>query len=121
MSLRSKSPSTSSLFTSYPAMRSTASPTSPRPCGGCCAPRSKSTAPISTPSEATGGYERHVLEACVALGLACHRAHGARVRHFAKYLGLIAKTDPIDAYVLALYGLKTEGLRLYQPPSTEEL
>jgi transposase len=71
--------------------------------------------------EATGGYERHVLEACVALGLACHKAHGARVRHFAKYLGLIAKTDPIDAYVLALYGLKTEGLRLYQPPSAEEL
>jgi transposase len=71
--------------------------------------------------EATGGYERHVLEACGALGLACHKAHGARVRHFAKYLGLIAKTDPIDAYVLALYGLKTEGLRLYQPPSAEEL
>jgi transposase len=70
--------------------------------------------------EATGGYERHVLEACVALGLACHKAHGARVRHFAKYLGLIAKTDPIDSRVLALYGLKTEGLRLYQPPSAEE-
>lgn len=71
--------------------------------------------------EATGGYERHVLEACVALGLACHKAHGARVRHFAKYLGLIAKTDPIDARILALYGLKTEGLRLYQPPRAEEL
>jgi transposase len=70
--------------------------------------------------EATGGYERHVLEACVELGLACHKAHGARVRHFAKYLGLIAKTDPIDARVLALYGLRTEGLRLYQPPSAEE-
>lgn len=69
----------------------------------------------------SGGYERHVLEACVALGLACHKAHGARVRHFAKYLGLIAKTDPIDARVLALYGLKTEGLRLYRPPSAEEL
>jgi len=71
--------------------------------------------------EATGGYERHVLEACVALGLTCHKAHGARVRHFAKYLGLIAKTDPIDARILALYGLRTEGLRLYRPPSPEEL
>ena len=71
--------------------------------------------------EATGGYERHVLEACVELELACHKAHGARVRHFAKYLGLIAKTDPIDARVLALYGLKTEGLRLYQPPSADEV
>lgn len=68
--------------------------------------------------EATGGYERHVLEICVELGLAVHRAHGARVRHFAKYLGL-AKTDPIDARVLALYGLQTEDLHLYQPDTAE--
>lgn len=65
--------------------------------------------------EATGGYERHVLAACVELGLAAHKAHGSRVRYFARYLGLIAKTDPIDARVLALYGLKTPGLRLYEP------
>jgi transposase len=69
--------------------------------------------------EATGGYERHVLEATQQLGLACHRAHGARVRFFANYLGLAAKTDPIDARVLALYGLKTEELRLYAPPAPE--
>lgn len=69
--------------------------------------------------EATGGYERAVLEICVELGLAVHQAHGARVRHFAKYLGLLAKTDPIDARVLALYGLKTEGLRLYAPITPE--
>ena len=69
--------------------------------------------------EATGGYESHVLEICVELGLAAHKAHGARVRHFAKYLGLLAKTDPIDARVLALYGLKTQGLRLYVPLTPE--
>ncbi|MGO9986396.1 MAG: IS110 family transposase [Rhodomicrobium sp.] len=65
--------------------------------------------------EATGGYERHLLEICVELGIDVHKAHGSRVRHFAKYLGLIAKTDPIDARVLALFGLKTKGLRLYVP------
>jgi transposase len=54
------------------------------------------------------------------LKLACHKAHGARVRYFAKYLGLIAKTDPIDARVLALYGLKTESLRLYAEPAIEQ-
>ena len=50
-----------------------------------------------------------------------HKAHGARVRHFARYLGLLAKTDPIDARVLALYGLKTQDLRLYVIPLTPEV
>lgn len=70
--------------------------------------------------EATGGYERHVLEACATLALACHRAHGSRVRYFARYLGVGAKTDGIDARLLALYGLRSELLRLYKPPSAEE-
>lgn len=70
--------------------------------------------------EATGGYERHVLTVAAEMGLACHRAHGARVRSFANYLGLAAKTDQIDARMLALYGLKTEGLRLYQRPTAEQ-
>jgi transposase len=48
--------------------------------------------------EATGGYERHVLAAAVALSIPLHRAHGIRTRHFARYLGL-AKTDPIDARI----------------------
>lgn len=76
--------------------------------------------PLLVVCEATGGYEKHVLEAAAALGLACHRAHGSRVRCFARYLGLAAKTDPIDARVLALYGLRTERLRLYVPPSPQE-
>ena len=75
--------------------------------------------PLLIICEATGGYERHVLEASAALGLALHRAHGSRVRCFAKYLGL-AKTDPIDARMLARYGLQGEGLRLYTPPGPQE-
>lgn len=70
--------------------------------------------------EATGGYERHVLEAAVSLGISCHRAHGSRVRFFAKYLGISAKTDGIDARLLASYGLSSARLRLYMPPSPEE-
>lgn len=70
--------------------------------------------------EATGGYERHVLDAACDLNLACHRAHGSRVRFFARYLGLAAKTDAIDARMLALYGLRTERLRLHEPPSADE-
>lgn len=75
--------------------------------------------PLLVVCEATGGYEKHVLEMCVALGLAVHKAHGSRVRHFARYLGRNAKTDPIDARMLALYGLNTSDLRLYQPDTPE--
>lgn len=78
-----------------------------------------SLGPLLVVCEATGGYERHLLEICVELGIAAHKAHGSRVRHFAKYRGLLAKTDPIDARVLALFGLKTEDLRLYAPPAPE--
>jgi transposase len=76
--------------------------------------------PLLVVCEATGGYERHVLDAAVGLGLACHRAHGSRVRFFAKYKGLLAKTDPIDARAIALFGRQTEDLRLYEPPSADE-
>jgi transposase len=69
--------------------------------------------------EATGGYERHVIDAAQELTLPCHRAHGSRVRFFARYLGALAKTDAIDARLLALYGLRTDKLRLYQPLSPE--
>ena len=51
------------------------------------------------------------------LCLEVHKAHGTRVRHFAKYKGLNAKNDPIDARLLALFGLQTENLVRYQPPS----
>jgi transposase len=76
--------------------------------------------PMLIVAEASGGYERCVLDAALDLGLACHRAHGSRVRFFARYLGLIAKTDRIDARVLAAYGLKTERLRLFEPLKPEE-
>lgn len=70
--------------------------------------------------EATGGYERHVLAAASELAIPVHRAHGARTRLFAGYLGLAAKTDAIDGRMLALYGRDTPDLRLYRPPSAQE-
>ena len=54
--------------------------------------------------EATGGYERGVVEGVGASGIAVHIAHPTRVRGFAQALGQGAKTDPLDAQVLALYG-----------------
>jgi len=80
----------------------------------------ESPAPLLVVCEASGGYEKHVLQAACDLSIACHRAHGARVRHFAKYLGAAAKTDAIDARMLALYAANTKNLRLYRLPEPEQ-
>ncbi len=80
----------------------------------------RSQTPLLVVCEATGGYEKHVLAEACALGLACHRAHGARVRHFAKFMGAAAKTDAIDGRMLALYGQNAQNPRLYRPPAIEQ-
>jgi transposase len=51
--------------------------------------------------EATGGYERGVLAALIAAGLPAVRVSPHRARAFATAMGRLAKTDPIDAAVLA--------------------
>lgn len=56
--------------------------------------------------EATGGYERRVLEALQSKNLAVCRVNAAQIRHFAKATGRLAKTDRIDAFVLADYGMR---------------
>ena len=54
--------------------------------------------------EATGGLERPLVDALLDAGLPVALVHPGRVRHFAKGLGLLAKTDRIDARVLARFG-----------------
>jgi transposase len=51
--------------------------------------------------EATGGYEQIVLAALVNAGLPAVAVNPQQVRHFAKALGQRAKSDPIDADVMA--------------------
>lgn len=53
--------------------------------------------------EATGGLERLVVEVLEAAGIGSAVINPKRVRDFAKATGLLAKTDRLDAYVLALY------------------
>lgn len=84
------------------------------------AARDRSETPLLVVCEASGGYEKHVLNEACALAIAVHRAHGARVRHFAKYMGAAAKTDAIDARMLALYAQRAERLRLYRPLAAEQ-
>lgn len=51
--------------------------------------------------EATGGLERPLLQALQAVGLPAVVVNPRQVRDFAKALGLLAKTDRLDARVLA--------------------
>jgi transposase len=51
--------------------------------------------------EATGGYERRVAAELLAAGFAVVVVNPRQVRDFARALGQYAKTDPIDAQVLA--------------------
>lgn len=51
--------------------------------------------------EATGGYEAGVLAALTAAGWSVARINPLRARGFAMACGQLAKTDPIDAAVLA--------------------
>lgn len=53
--------------------------------------------------EATGGYERVLVKAAHAEGIVVGIANARRVRDFAKALGLLAKTDKIDAKVIARF------------------
>jgi len=54
--------------------------------------------------EATGGYERAVVAELAAAGLPVVVVNPRQVRDFAKATGRLAKTDAIDASVLAEFG-----------------
>ena len=56
--------------------------------------------------EATGGYERAVVAAGAAAGLPIAIVNPRQVRAFAKAVGRLAKTDAIDAALLALFGAR---------------
>lgn len=58
-------------------------------------------APLYVGIEATGGYETVVAATLGAAGLPVVVLNPAQVRHFANALGKRAKTDPIDAAVIA--------------------
>lgn len=58
--------------------------------------------------EATGGYEQPVVAALTAAGLPVTVVEPGRVRHFARATGLLAKTDRIDARVLARFAEQVE-------------
>jgi transposase len=53
--------------------------------------------------EPTGGYERPVIAALEAAGIAFALVNARHIRHFARAAGMLAKTDRLDARVIAEY------------------
>ena len=58
--------------------------------------------------EATGGYEADMARRLYACGMHVSVVNPRPVRDLARALSKLAKTDPIDAYVIAKYGEVTE-------------
>jgi transposase len=68
--------------------------------------------------EATGGYEEPLLDACCDAGLWVARINPRQARDFARATGELAKTDAIDARVLATMArMFHDRLRRYTAPA----
>jgi transposase len=70
--------------------------------------RLRELSPYLVALEATGGYETVVAAALAGAGLPLVVVNPAQVRAFAKALGQRAKTDPIDAAVIAHFAEATK-------------
>jgi len=72
--------------------------------------------------EATGGYEAPLAAALATAGLPVAVVNPRQVRDFARALGRLAKTDRIDAQVLALFGARVQPApRPLPDEATQEL
>ena len=67
----------------------------------------------------SGGFEQSLLDELTSALIPMALVNPSRVRNFARSTGQYAKTDQLDARILAEYGEKVE-LRLYRAPSAEE-
>lgn len=72
--------------------------------------------------EATGGYERPIVAEFLSEGLPVVVVNPRQVRDFAKGMGQLAKTDPIDAEVLAQFAQIVKPTpKTHSTPQTAEL
>ena len=69
--------------------------------------------------ESTGGLERPLVDAFLQAGLPVALVNPGNVRYLAKALGIHAKTDPIDAHVLARFA-ELAGPRLMEKRSENQ-
>lgn len=70
--------------------------------------------------ESTGGIERPLISALLDAGIPLTRVQPGRVRHFAMAEGKMAKTDAIDAYLLAIFGQRISTRLLEKRSENQE-
>ena len=70
--------------------------------------------------EATGGYEKLSVRLLAQVGLKVQRINPVRARQFALAMGKRAKTDPIDARMLALFASALEDKHFVVPDEARE-
>lgn len=76
--------------------------------------------PVLIVFEATGGYESRAAKALREAGFAVAVVNPTRVRRFAEALGILAKTDKIDAQVIAHFASVVKPVVNGQQSSLEE-
>jgi len=69
--------------------------------------------------EATGGYERRIVTALVDAGFRVARVNPRQVRDFARGLGQLAKTDRLDAQLLARFAQHVQPQPLEKHPEKQ--
>jgi len=70
--------------------------------------------------EASGGYERRVLAQLIDEGFAVALVNPRRVRDYARGIGYLAKTDRLDAKVLARFAQEVRPGSLPKTPQTQQ-
>jgi transposase len=76
--------------------------------------------PFRITVESTGIYSLPICEACAEAGLPIFLAHPGRVRKYAHSQGYLAKTDAIDARVIAEFGRDNKRIRPFVGPSAAQ-
>ena len=84
--------------------------------------RAQALQPARLVLEASGGYERAVDAALVAAGLPAVVVNPRQVRDFARSRNILAKTDRLDAWVLARFAAEVQpSLRARPDAATQDL
>ena len=81
---------------------------------------SQSAGSIQVICEASGGYERALLQALQRGGIKVSLVQASRVRQYARASGVLAKTDSIDAQVLCRFGQAIRPQATAEPKPHQE-
>ncbi len=76
--------------------------------------------PVHVAIEASGGYERRLLKRLHEAACPVSLIQPACVRHFVKSLNLHAKTDKLDAQLIAKFAATTQPQLAQKPDKTTE-